>query len=244
MVFGAVYLAATESASKSLEFQQLAVSHAAHNSLIWFFHGSRNYAPTNAALKRVLGQIGLAANSSDGKKAIEIGRKAARSAVIARADDRNNDFVDYVVQSPAPGVYQNTSGGAPLPDTPQAPYVKLFGGVGDVKQFKVPPPPKPNSPEYEKHIDRVIAIGERNSTTRSKFETETAYYWRESSISQWTRFAHQVVGDDLKTKVVKSAKFYAQLYYALANAGIASFHIKYHIPLLVFSLQRVRPGLV
>jgi hypothetical protein len=233
-----VYLAATESASKPLEFQQLAVSHAAHNSLIWIFHGSRNYAPTNAALKRVLGQIGLAANSPDGKEAIKVGRKAAHAAIIARADDGNNDFVDYVVQTPAPGVYQNTSGGAPIPDTPQAPYVKLFGGVGDVKQFKVPPPPKPNSPEYEKHIDRVKTIGDRNSTTRSKFETETAYYWRESSISQWTRFANEVVGDDLKTDVVKSAKFYAQLYYALANAGIASFHIKYEIFLFTRSLER------
>lgn len=151
-------------------------------------------------------------------------------AVIARADDKNNDFVDYIVQPLAPGVYQNTSGGAVLPDTPQAPYIKLFGGVGDVKQFKVPAPPKPNSPEYEKHVDRVKAIGERNSTTRSKVETETAYYWRESSISQWTRFAHAVVGDDLKTDVPKSAKFYAQFYYALANAGIASFYIKYALP--------------
>jgi hypothetical protein len=72
----------------------------------------------------------------------------------------------------------------------------------------------------------VKSLGERTSTTRSKTETETAYYWRESSISHWTRFANAVVGDSLAKDVTKSAKFYAQFYFAVANAGIASFHIK------------------
>jgi hypothetical protein len=222
IVHGAIYLAATQTADKPLAFQQLAVSHAAHNALIWIFHGTRNYAPTNAALRRVLPQIGLPADSP----AVEIGRKAARTVLLARADDKNNDFVDYVFRAPAPGVYQNTTGGAPFPDTPQTPYVKLFGGVGDVSQFKVPPPPRTNSPEYEKQLLRVKSVGEKISTVRTKYETETAYYWRESSISQWTRFANAVVEDELKDDVLKSAKFYAQFYYALANAGIASFYIK------------------
>lgn len=226
IVHGAIYLAATESSNKPLAFQQLAVSHAAHNSLIWVFHGTRNYAPTNAALKRVLSQIGIDADSTEGKAATEIGRKAARTVLLARADDRINDFVDYTFKSPAPGVYQNTSGGAPIPDTPQAPYIRLFGGVGDVTQFKTPPPPPTNSPQYEKDFLRVKVVGERNSSLRTEYETQTAYYWRESSISQWTRFANAVIGDELKGDVVESAKFFAQFYYAVANAGIASFYIK------------------
>ena len=113
-----------------------------------------------------------------------------------------------------------------MPDTPQAPLIRLFAAVGDVKQFKVPPPPKTNSPEYEKDALRVKSVGERASTTRNKTETETAYYWRESSVTQWTRFANAVVGDSLAKDVTKSSKFYAQFYFALANAAIASFHIK------------------
>jgi hypothetical protein len=226
VVHGSIYLAATESKGKSLAFQQLAVSHAAHNALVWVFHGTRNYAATDAALRNVLGPIGISADSSDGSAAKEIGRKAARAFAVGRADDGINDFVDYVVKPPAPGVYQPTPGGAPLPDTPQAPGIKLFAGVGDVKQFKVPPPPKTNSPEYEKQVLRVKSVGERTSTTRNETETETAYYWRESSVTQWTRFANAVVGDKLAKDVTKSAKFYAQFYFAVANAGIASFHIK------------------
>jgi hypothetical protein len=42
----------------------------------------------------------------------------------------------------------------------------------------------------------------------------------------WNRLAHGVIGDKLKTEVLASAKFYAQLNYALANAGIASWDTK------------------
>ncbi|KAF2272657.1 uncharacterized protein EI97DRAFT_436744 [Westerdykella ornata] len=227
VVHAAIYHAATETKTKSLAFQQLAVSHAAHNALTWVFHGTRNYNPTDAALRQVLGPIGIAANSSNAAAARDICRKAARTVLVARADDGINDFVDYIVQPPAPGVYQPTPGGNPLPDTPQAPLIKLFGGVGDVKQFQVSPPPKPNSPEYEKHVERVRNVGARNSTTRTKHETETAYFWRESSVTQWTRIANAVVGDRWKADVSQAARFYAQFYYALANAAIASFHVKY-----------------
>lgn len=44
--------------------------------------------------------------------------------------------------------------------------------------------------------------------------------------SGWNRLAHAVVGNSLATDVKASAKFYAQLNYALANAGIASWDSK------------------
>ena len=59
IVQGAQYLAALKSKNESLAFQQLAVSHAAHNTLAWIFHGTRNYAATDKALKSVLPLIGL-----------------------------------------------------------------------------------------------------------------------------------------------------------------------------------------
>ena len=44
--------------------------------------------------------------------------------------------------------------------------------------------------------------------------------------SGWNRLANLVVGNKLATNVTASAKFYAQLNYALANAGIASWDTK------------------
>jgi hypothetical protein len=181
IVQGAVYLAATRSEGKSLAFQQLAVSHAAHDTLLWTFHGTRLYATVNSKLKAVLEPIGLGADTPDAVDAAEIGREAARTVVVARADDGINYFVDYEQGSPLPGVYQPTPGGQPVPDTPQAQFIRLFGGLGDVTRFRAPPPPNVTSPEYEPFLDFVKGQGARNSTVRKPYDTETAYFWRESS---------------------------------------------------------------
>lgn len=47
-----------------------------------------------------------------------------------------------------------------------------------------------------------------------------------SSCRGWNRFAHAVVGNQLADDVVASAKFYAQLNYALANAAIGAWDSK------------------
>lgn len=46
------------------------------------------------------------------------------------------------------------------------------------------------------------------------------------SNSQWNRLANLVIGNALATDILASAKFYAQLNYALANAAIASWDSK------------------
>ncbi|KAG4441716.1 hypothetical protein IFR05_002795 [Cadophora sp. M221] len=227
IVQGAIYLAAIKSSHEPLAVQQLAVSHAAHDTLLWTFHGTRLYATVNSKLRFILPSIGVDATSASGLKAIEIGRRAAKKVIIARADDGINNFVDYIPKPAAPGVYQATPGGQPIPDTPQAGFIRLFGGVGDVTRFRAPPPPAPGSAEFEAALDFVKTQGLRNSTVRRAYDTETAYFWRESSPITWNRLAHAVVGNSLATDVKASAKFYAQLNYALANAAIASWDSKY-----------------
>jgi hypothetical protein len=181
IVQAAVYLAATEAQQDSLEVQQLAVSHAAHDTLIWTFHGTRLYATVNSKLKAVLDPIGLDPESEEALRAAQVGREAARKATVARADDGINYFVDYTPLPAYPGVYQATPGGSAIPDTPQARFIRLFGGVGDVEQFRAPPPPSVNSSEYEEILLFVKEQGARNSTVRTPYDTDTAYIWRESS---------------------------------------------------------------
>jgi PAP2 superfamily len=43
----------------------------------------------------------------------------------------------------------------------------------------------------------------------------------------WNRIAAAFIGDSLTTNVLASAKFFAQLNFALANAGIAAWHVKF-----------------
>jgi hypothetical protein len=97
------------------------------------------------------------------------------------ADYGINDFVDYVYGPLNTGVYQATSGGSPLPDTPQAQFVKLFASVGDVTQFSLPPPPDPAKAGYQGYLLYVKGEGEANSTVRKSHDSNTAYFWRESS---------------------------------------------------------------
>ncbi|PGH09412.1 hypothetical protein AJ80_07687 [Polytolypa hystricis UAMH7299] len=227
IVQGAVYLAASNSRKGSLSFQQLAVSHAAHDTLIWTFHGTRLYATINQKLAAISHEIGLDHTPKQAKEAIKIGRDAARKAITARADDGINNYEPWTPLDPEPGNYQATPGGQLVPDTPQAHYIKLFGGLGDVKKFRAPPPPKVTDESYEDHVLYVKAQGARNSAVRKPHDTETAYFWRESSVAGWNRLANAVVGNKLADNVLESAKFYAQLNYALANAAIASWDSKY-----------------
>jgi hypothetical protein len=179
IVQGAVYLAALQSKDKDLSFQQLAVSHAAHDTLAWTFHGTRLYPTIDAKLATLLPAIGL--NGTAAKDAIKIGRKAAEVAITARADDGINNYEPWTPLDPKPGNYQQTPGGLPIPDTPQARYLRLFGGVGNVTKFRAPPPPIATSAEYEKYVVELKNFGSFNGSQRKPYDTETAYYWRESS---------------------------------------------------------------
>ncbi|KAL2137284.1 hypothetical protein VTI74DRAFT_5015 [Chaetomium olivicolor] len=227
IVQAAVYQAAVKSKHEDLEFQQLAVSHAAHNAILWVFHGSRLYNAVDASLRSVIPAIGLDANSPKGKEAVRIGQLSAARVAQARADDKITNFVDFSYGPRNPGVYQQTPGSNPFPDTPQARFVTPFANIGNISRFRAPPPPKTNSKEYEEQVLYVKEQGSLNSTVRKPYDTDTAYFWRESSITTWNRFAGSIVGNRLATKVLDSAKLYAQLNYALANAGFASWDTKF-----------------
>ncbi|KAK6438916.1 hypothetical protein LTR95_004874 [Oleoguttula sp. CCFEE 5521] len=227
IVQGAVYKAALDSAHGSLAFQQLAVSYAAHDSLVWTFHGTRLYPTIDAAFAAVFTPIGISANSSDNAHARAIGEAAAVKVTTARSDDGINRYVPYTPQPNLPGSYQARPGGPTIPDTPQAQYLRFFAGLGIVKRYRAPPPPAPNSPEFEKYLIQVYQQGRNDSTYRSVYDTDTAWYWTESSPTGWNRLANGVLGNSLATKVTASARFYAILNYALANAAIASWDTKY-----------------
>jgi hypothetical protein len=182
-VQAAVYQAAVKSKHENIEFQQLAVSHAAHDAILWVFHGTRIYNPVDAALRAVIPIIGLDPNSAKGKEATGVGRAAAAKVAQARANDKLTNFVDFTYGPKEPGVYQATPGSNPLPDTPQARFITPFAGLRDITRFRAPPPPKIDSKEYEAQVLYVKEQGALDSPKRTPYDTDTAYFWRESSIT-------------------------------------------------------------
>lgn len=183
VVQAAVYHAAVRSKHETLAFQQLAISHAAHDAILWVFQGTRGYGAVDAALRAVIPQIGLDPDSKKGKEAARLGQISAAKVAAARAEDRRTNFVDFHYGPQQPGVYQYTPGSQPLPDTPQARFITPFAGLGDISRFRSPPPPKTSSKEYEEDVLYVKEYGSLNSKSRSAYDTETAYFWRESSVT-------------------------------------------------------------
>jgi hypothetical protein len=181
-----MYKAAVNTESQSLEFQQIAVSHAAHNALTWIFHGTRLYPLIDGAMKTVQTQI-LATRSTSGsafdqKEAVTIGRRAALEVTSSCTDNGINDFVDYQYGPPDPGVYQVTTSNYTFPpDDPQIPFVKLFGIRKPATAYLAPPPPSVENASYEGYLTYVKAIGAVDSTNRTQDQTEIALFWRESA---------------------------------------------------------------
>jgi hypothetical protein len=106
IVQGAVYHAAIKSTNETLAFHQLAVSHAAHDTLLWTFHGTRLYATIDAAFSTVFGPIGINASSPEAHRAREIGEYAATRVTIARANDGIHRYVAYTPLPAEPGNFK------------------------------------------------------------------------------------------------------------------------------------------
>ena len=177
-----MYNAAVKSQDKSLDFQQIAVSYAAHNVLTWIFHGTRSYPYIDQALKTIQTQILATAGPFNSTAAVLAGRQAAREVAVSRADDGINDFVDYTFGPPVPGVYQLTVNGYGLPpDDPQVPFVKMFATGKPATTYLAPQPPSVNSTSYESFLAYVKAIGGLASTSRTPDQTDIALFWRESA---------------------------------------------------------------
>jgi hypothetical protein len=177
-----MYKAAYQSQANGVVFQQLAVSYAAHNALLWIFHGTRLYPAIDGALKTIQTQILAPGVFFDRKRAIAVGRRAALDEVTSRTDDGISYFVDYTYGPPVPGVYQVTTPGYAFPpDDPQIPYVKLFGISKPGSSYLAPPPPNFHDAPYEGYLNYAKAIGSTNSTTRTQDQTDIALFWRESA---------------------------------------------------------------
>jgi hypothetical protein len=177
-----MYNAAVKSHNKSLEFQQIAASYAAHNSITWICHGTRLYPYIDQALKKIQTQILAGASPFNSTEAILTGRDAAREVATSRTDDGINSFVDYTFGPPVPGVYQLTINGYGLPpDDPQVPFVKMFATGKLATSYLAPQPPGVNSTSYESFLAYVKAIGGSHSTSRTQEQTDIALFWRESA---------------------------------------------------------------
>jgi len=171
---------------------------------------------------------------------ITLGQDAASAILLLRANDGSNHpeplvGVDYFPGN-APGEWR------PDPVAQQA--VALGANWSQVlpfvmtsaEQFRLPPPPALDSPEYAAAYNEVVAIGGDGTvtpTTRTADQTHAGIYWAYDGVPSLCappRLYNQIavqIATERGTNATGLARLLAILNVAMADAGLGSWESKY-----------------
>jgi hypothetical protein len=107
--------------------------------------------------------------------------------------------------------------------------------VADRTKFRPPEPPALDSDKYADSYRTVKALGSKASLERTREQTEIALFWAggEGTVTppgQWNRIARSVAAGR-KLSLVESARLYALLNVAMADAAMICWECKYRCDL-------------
>ncbi len=227
-----------------------AIAEAAHDTLVALYPSQT--ASFDERLVEDLSQI----QDGDAKaNGIDLGCRAAAAILALRADDGSLhaepcveprvgvDFitsdepcVDVFITSDEPGKWRQD----PIRRIPLA----LGAHWGEVMpfvlksadQFRVPPPPSLDSPEYAAAFDEVKRLGGDGVVTpteRTEDQTITGIYWSYDltpSLGAPPRLYNQIaveIADQIGSNAVELARLLALVNVAMGDAGIAIWESKY-----------------
>lgn len=157
------------------------------------------------------------------------GKKVARQMVDERAYDGSHYSIDYR-SSGLEGKWRSTPpyfAGALLAQWGQ---VQPFT-LRSPDQFRPPAPLALKSRGWAQELNEVKSVGSTNSAVRTREQTEVAWFWADgvgtqSPPGRWNDVAQQLaVAKELP--LLESARLFALLNLALADAGIACWDAKY-----------------
>jgi hypothetical protein len=161
---------------------------------------------------------------------VALGTSVATQILALRANDGSMTKVVYS-PTPGPGVWVPTPPAYAPPIDPQWGQVTPFA-LTSGSQFQPPPPPAITSPEYAAAYNQVKAIGGTVSTIRTADQTAIAGFWSDQTghtfdpPGHWNQIA-EIVAVQKQSNLEISARTFALLDIALADAGIASWNAKY-----------------
>lgn len=216
-----------------------AIAQAAHDTLAALFPAQA--ASFDQLLAEDLGQLMDGRAKADG---LALGRRAAAAILALRADDGSRHAEPRVgldfIMSDAPGKWRQD----PVSLVPLA----LGAHWGEVTpfvlqspaQFRVPPPPAMESPEYAAAFNEVKRLGGDGVTTpteRTAEQTEIGIYWAYDgtpSLCAPPRLYNQIavqIAEQMGSDAVELARLLALVNTAMADAGVAVWESKYHYAL-------------
>jgi hypothetical protein len=165
-----------------------------------------------------------------------VGHTVAADMLAARANDHANDPQSYTFIN-APGYWQVD----PL-NPGQTPLGPEWGNVTPFtmtsgSEFRAPPPPALNSPEYTAAFNEVKAIGGNGTTTptiRTADQTEIGIFWGydgQPGLCSPPRLYNQIAETIAQIKGntdVTNARYFALINFAMADAAISAWETKYY----------------
>ena len=151
---------------------------------------------------------------------MSLGRQVAAAVIESRARDGFDAGERYQPRT-NPGVYVSTV----------LPVASHWGRVqpwliNRGAQFRPGAPPKLGGREWAATFNEVKTVGAKNSTVRTKQETETALFWSVTGPLSWNPLVRQVAKAAGRS-VSENARLFALIAMATADAHIAVFDAKY-----------------
>ena len=217
---------------------QVGVVQAAHDTLVALYPSQA--ASFDAILTEELGEIPEGRLKTNG---IALGQRAASAILAARANDGSQHAEPRVgiefITSNDPGKWrQDPISKIPLALGAYWEKVKPFV-LERADQFRVPPPPRLDSPEYAAAYNEVKTLGGDGvitPTTRSAEQTQIGIYWAYDGTPSLCapprlynqiamRIAHKMGTDD---DVMELARLLALVHVAMADTGSAVWESKYY----------------
>lgn len=162
---------------------------------------------------------------------IAFGKKMAEAVLARRGQSGWNKPIEGVFSSTEAGKWRETPPGfrpTVLPHWAKVvPYV-----MKSPDQFRAPPPPALNSAEHAEEIAYVVRVGARDNSERSEYETLAAPFWADDLGSATPPGHWNVIAQDLtrrnKLSTAETARLFALLNLACADAGISCWDTKFH----------------
>jgi hypothetical protein len=161
---------------------------------------------------------------------IELGQRVGQAILADRVNDGTKGSSTYAPTTEV-GKWRRTFPDYLPPLLSQWPMVKPFALTsGD--EFRPPAPPAIGSAEYATAVDEVIRLGGFQSDQRTAEQTEIALFWADGGGTatppgHWNSIALDVTLKQ-RSSLLETARTYALLNIAMADAGIASWDAKYH----------------
>ncbi len=161
---------------------------------------------------------------------LALGRETAFQVLALRGSDGSATDVPYIPSS-APGQWQRTPPFYRPPLTPHWRYVKTFC-LPALEPFLPLPPPSLDSPEYARDWEEVSILGRKDSPLRTPEQSLIADYWSDFSYTamppgHWHEIA-ATIARDRQLSVPATARLFALLGLAQADAAIVCWEAKYH----------------